>query len=253
VSGTRSSRTKGRKMAEINPSKSFEVISTVNAPFSISQALRNGFRHAQKLCVCSPWGGKAFVDLMIQSLPSGCSLNFISQTPKEHDLTFRTLEALENESKKMRWEFEAMCNPYLHCKFYVVDDRDVFFTTANATSGGLYNNIEIMVIARGMPLIADSFSKIFETIWNQRQNQPWEFVRDFSGTSVNRMLVERTRRFLIQKGDSEIHVSELNCYLRKYLFGSWERAKEAIEEMCNAGILYEPCSGYVKLVHRSVD
>jgi hypothetical protein len=238
-------------MAEINPFKSFEVISTVNSPFAIAQALRNGFRHAQKVCVCSPWSGTAFADLILQSLPSGCSLNFISQIPEEHDLTFRTLEALENGSKKMGVGFEAMCNPYLHCKFYVVDDRDVFFTTANATNSGLYNNIEVMVVARGMPLIADSFGKIFETIWNHRQNEPWESVRDFSGTSVNRMLVEKTRRFLIQSGNSEMHVSELNCYLRKYLFGSWERAKDAIKEMCDAGMIYEPRPEYVKLVHES--
>jgi len=47
----------------------------------------------------------------------------------------------------------------------------VFFTTANATKGGLYNNIEVMVVAHGMLPITDSFSKIFETNWNHRQNR----------------------------------------------------------------------------------
>lgn len=184
---------------------------------------------------------------MKETVPSGACLNFLIKTPVQHDKTFRAIEVLEAESRVMQWKCNIVCVPNLHAKFTIINDRDLFFGSPNATTGGLYHNKEVLVAFYAMPTIADHFRRIFEGISRQAYNQHWELVRDFHGASVERRLSEITVRYFRRIGNKEVRIPFLISEFQRYGF-DFGTAKEGLQELLKYGILYNPREGFVKLV-----
>lgn len=184
---------------------------------------------------------------MKRTVPSGACLNFLIKTPIEHDRTFRAMEVLEAESRGMRWKLDIVCVPNLHAKFTVVNDRDVFFGSPNATSSGLYHNSEVLVAFRSVPTIADHFRRIFERIKRQACNHHWELVRDFHGASVDRRLVEITVKYFRKRANKEVRIPFLISEFQRHGL-HFSMAKEGFQELLKRGIVYRPREDFVKLV-----
>jgi len=223
------------------------VISSLDSPFAIPETFSCVFRKANKICVCSPWIEKSFIYLMKETVAPNTYLNFLIKTPEEHDRTFRAIEALETESREMRWKVNIVCTPNLHAKFIVVNDVDIFFGSSNATNSGLYYNNEVLLAFSDMPEISDQFVKVFENIKRQRCNHSWELVRDFHGPSADRRLVEVTVSYLGERAHTETRIPLLVSELQRHGY-YFNRAKEGVQEMLKHGVLYSPREGFVKLV-----
>ena len=224
-----------------------EVVSSLDSPFVIPETFSHGLRSAQSIRICSPWVEKPFVHLMKGALQKGATVDFLIRRPESVDSTFRAMETLEANGKESQLDVNVLCVPYLHAKFVVVDEKSIFFGSANATNGGLYNNVEVLTAFYDMPSLADRFVRIFESMKKQNQNLPWELVRDFHGSSMNRTLVEFVIRYLRQLPDGDSHVAILNLHLRQHGF-DFHSAKEGIEQMLRYGYLYSPREDHVKLV-----
>lgn len=224
-----------------------EIVSSLDSPFVIPETYSDGLRHAQSVCVCSPWVEKPFVHLMKKAIPKGASVDFLIRRPDDADTTFLAMEALESDGKESQWKIDVLCVPYLHAKFVIVDGKSIFFGSANATNGGLYNNVEVLAAFRDMPFVADRFVQIFERMKKQTQNLPWELVRDFHGSTLNRTLVESAIGYLKQMPNKDSHVAFLNLHLRGRGF-DFHSAKAGIEQMLRYGYLYSPREDYVRLV-----
>jgi hypothetical protein len=230
----------------------FEIISSLDSPLALPEALGRGLKDAQRICLCSPWVEKPFVHLMKERIRQGASIDFLIKKPDGVDKTFQAIEALETEARVMDWRVDVVCVPassYLHPKFVVVDDKNVFFGSANATNGGLYNNIEVLVAFHEMSSVADRFIQIFEEIRKQNRNYRWELVRDFHGSSINEALVETARIYLREQPNKEARKDHLNWHLRNHGF-HFDMAKNGIDEMVRYGILYSPRIDYVRLIPR---
>jgi phosphatidylserine/phosphatidylglycerophosphate/cardiolipin synthase-like enzyme len=224
-----------------------EIVSSLDSPFVIPETYSRGMKCAQSVRVCSPWVEKPFVHLMKRAIQKGASVDFLIKRPDSVDATFRAMEALEADGKESQWNIDVICVPYLHAKFAIVDEKNIFFGSANATNGGLYNNVEILTAFYDMPSVANRFVQIFESMKKQNRNLPWEIVRDFHGSSVNRTLVESAIKYLKEMPDKDSHVAILNLHLRKHGF-DFNSAKEGIEQMLRYGYLYSPREDYVRLV-----
>lgn len=226
-----------------------EVISSLDSPFVIPETYRHGLNSAQSVRICSPWVEKPFVHLMKGAIQKGASVDFLIKRPDGADATFRAMEALEADGKESRWDIDVVCVPWLHAKFAIVDEKNIFFGSANATNGGLYNNVEVLTAFYDMPSIADRFIQIFDSMKKQHQNLRWELIRDFHGSSINRVLLEFAIEYLRRLPNNESHLSILNSHLRKHGF-DFDLAKEGIEQMLRYGYLYSPREDYVKLVQK---
>jgi phosphatidylserine/phosphatidylglycerophosphate/cardiolipin synthase-like enzyme len=224
-----------------------EIVSSLDSPFVIPETYSRGMKYAKKLRICSPWVEKPFVHLMKGAIQKGASVDFLIKRPDSVDATFRAMEALETDSKELHWNTDVVCVPYLHAKFAIVDEKSIFFGSANATNGGLYNNVEVLTAFYDMPSVADRFIQIFESMKKQHRNLRWELVRDFNGSSINRMLLEFAIEYLRRLPNKESHLAILNSHLRKHGF-DFDLAKEGIEQMLRYGYLYSPREDYVKLV-----
>jgi hypothetical protein len=224
-----------------------QIVSSLDSPFVIPETYSRGMRYAQSVRICSPWVEKPFVHLMKGAIQKGASVDFLIKRPDNVDATFRAMEALEANGRESQWNIDVLCVPYLHAKFAIVDEKSVFFGSANATNGGLYNNVEVLAVFHDMPSVAGRFLQIFDNMKKQNQSLRWELVRDFHGSTVDRTLVEFVMRYLKQLPDKESHVAILNMHLRKHGF-DFNLAKEGIEQMLRQGYLYNPHEDYVKLI-----
>lgn len=224
-----------------------EIVSSLDSPFMIPETYSRGLECAQSVRVCSPWVEKPFVHLMKRAIQRGASVDFLIKRPDDADATFRAIEALEVDGKESQWDIDVLCVPYLHAKFTIVDEKSVFFGSANATNGGLYNNVEVLAAFHDMPSVAHRFVQIFESMKKQNRCLSWELVRDFHGSSVNRSLVESAIGYLKRLPNKDSHVAVLNLHLRQHGF-DFQSAKEGIEQMLRYGYLYSPRDDYVKLV-----
>ena len=63
-------------------------------------------------------------------------------------------------------DLKVRCIPNLHAKFFVFDDRTLFLTSGNLTSGGLSGNVEAGIIARE-PQLVQSFNTYISDLFKE--------------------------------------------------------------------------------------
>lgn len=162
------------------------LVSSLDSPFAIIDTFKSGLEKSQIVRVCYPWFEKPFSDLVRRVVPKGTHLDVLTKIPYNQDKTFRSLQAFDTMRKHVMWQSTSTCVPYLHAKFAVVDDRHVFFGSANATNGSLFYSNEVMVTFCDMPELTNRFVALFERIRKQEHNLRWELIRDFHGPSIEK-------------------------------------------------------------------
>ena len=221
-----------------------KVVSPLNSPFALAATLEAGLRGANVIQICSPWIERSFVDLIRRTVPKRAHLDILIRTPEYNDKTFRSLETFDLLRREMGWSGTSTCVPYLHAKFTVVNCRDVFFGSANATSNGLFYNNEVMMVFYNMPDLASRFVNIFECVRGQKHNLRWELARDFHGPSIEGRPAAIVMQYLEER--REVRKDTLVKVLEGHRY-DFRTAKEVVQRMLCQGILYEPRSDYVRL------
>lgn len=250
---------------------SIKVVSSLDSHFAVAETFRSELMNGNKICLCYPWYGSSFAHLMKTSIPKGASIDLLAKTPDSYDGTLRALEALEAESKDMRWKLRIVCVPNLHAKFAIINNQDVLFGTANPTSSGTYFNIEAMIGFYNMPSITDRFLKIFKCIKRQKHNQRWDeipvralnshytsYERTKCGTvrtsnglfnpqDVQKKIAEKAIGYFLKNSNNAVHKWKLCNYLKRSGFDGYN-VRNTIQNLILDGILYEPKRDMVRLV-----
>jgi phosphatidylserine/phosphatidylglycerophosphate/cardiolipin synthase-like enzyme len=221
------------------------IVTSLDGPFAISDAIRNTIGTAQKyLLISAPWLSKGFVDSLRNFSNNGILINTLTRMPEKTDYSFHAVDSMVNIADFEGWKVNVKCNPYVHAKFIVVDGKTCVFGTSNPTDSGIYYNHEILVILKH-PVYVDKISEFFQKVWERPENISFEQVKRFHGyktidnRTIRKEIAERIVGIFIGNGNSKIPKWKVSKEVQKFGYSENEVISVA-KDLVNDGVLYEP-------------